>query len=424
MANSFSKEERVAFEDLLEGFQDALVMSKHVSIYRTNDTAMERQRNIIWRPQPYIAISYRGTDMTNNYVNYTQLAVPATLGYSDCVPWTMTATELRDALQENRLGTAARDKIASDINVSLIQVAGLTGTQVSKRTAPATGYDDVASCESIFNEQGVQFNDRAMVVATRDYNGMASNLAARAYLGKGTKPETAYEKSYIGEVASFDTFKADYGLRFVAAPATSVTVNGANQYYVPQAYSVATTGEVSNVDNRFQNIQVTVGSGNINVGDCFTFAGVDSVHHITKMDTGQLKTFRVIGLVTGNGGTGTITISPPIISAQGGTAPEEQYQNCTATPANGAAITFLNTASGYYNPFWQRDAMELLPGRYAVPENAGVAVLRASTDQGIELVMQKFYDIDTMITKYRIDALYGVCNKQPEMTGVLLFNQV
>jgi hypothetical protein len=33
--------------------------------------------------------------------------------------------------------------------------------------------------------------------------------------------------------------------------------------------------------------------------------------------------------------------------------------------------------------------MELLPGRYAVPDGAGVDVLRASTDQGIELVMTK-----------------------------------
>ena len=31
MANAFSKEERVAFEDILEGFNDALVLSRNVS---------------------------------------------------------------------------------------------------------------------------------------------------------------------------------------------------------------------------------------------------------------------------------------------------------------------------------------------------------------------------------------------------------
>jgi 3-phosphoglycerate kinase len=55
--------------------------------------------------------------------------------------------------------------------------------------------------------------------------------------------------------------------------------------------------------------------------------------------------------------------------------------------------------------------------------DAGAAVMRASTDQGIELVMQKQYDINTMRTKYRLDTLYGVVNKQPMMSGVIMFNQ-
>ncbi|MEY5003498.1 MAG: hypothetical protein RL678_1307, partial [Pseudomonadota bacterium] len=58
-----------------------------------------------------------------------------------------------------------------------------------------------------------------------------------------------------------------------------------------------------------------------------------------------------------------------------------------------------------------------------VPTDSGAAVMRASTDQGIELVMQKFYDIDTMTIKYRLDTLYGVVNRAPEMSGVLLFGQ-
>ena len=55
--------------------------------------------------------------------------------------------------------------------------------------------------------------------------------------------------------------------------------------------------------------------------------------------------------------------------------------------------------------------------------DAGAAVMRASTDQGIELVMTKQYDINTMKTKYRLDTLYGVVNKQPEMSGIIMFSQ-
>lgn len=421
MANAFSKEERVAFEDILEGFQDALVLSKNVSVYNTDSEMMERANDTIWRPQPYIAQSFSGTDMTSNFKDFTQLAVPATLGYSKSVPWTLTAKELRDALQEGRLGDAAKQKLASDINVALMTVAAQQGTLVVKRTSAASGFDDVAQADALMNEQGVQAFDRYLALSTRDYNGMASNLAARQTLTG--KPLTAYDKAYVGMVAGFETYKLDYATRLTAAAGTTVTVNGANQYYTPKATSTAATGETSNVDNRYQNLTIAVSSGTVKVGDCFTIAGVNALHHITKEDTGQLKTFRITGIVSGSGGSGVVTISPPIISAGGSTDAELEYKNVSATPANGAAITFLNTAAANVNPFWQKDALEILPGRYAVPSDAGTAVMRASTDQGIELVMQKFYDINTMKTKYRLDTLFGVVNKQPEMSGIILFSQ-
>jgi hypothetical protein len=117
-------------------------------------------------------------------------------------------------------------------------------------------------------------------------------------------------------------------------------------------------------------------------------------------------------------------ISPPIISNQGGSDAEAQYQNVTIpTPSATSPVVFLNTVTGFMNPFWHKDSIEILPGRYAVPSDAGAAVMRASTDQGIELVMTKQYDINTMKTKYRLDTLYGVVNKQPEMSGIVMFSQ-
>ena len=41
-------------------------------------------------------------------------------------------------------------------------------------------------------------------------------------------------------------------------------------------------------------------------------------------------------------------------------------------------------------------------------------------------IIEKFakqYDIKTMLTYYRFDTMYGVVNKQPEMSGVILFSQ-
>jgi hypothetical protein len=427
MSNSFSKEERVAFEDILEGFNDALVLSRNVSIYNTDGSMMERTNNVIYRPQPYIAQSYDGMDQTNNFTAYTQLAVPATLGFQKSVPFILDALELRDALQEGRLGEAAKQKLASDINISIMNVAAAQGSLVVTVNTAAGDYDDVALCDSIMNEQGVQSFDRYLALSSRDYNGIAGNIAGGATGGgasrsfAGTKSNTAFERSFVGMVAGFETYQLDYANRLAARTGSNTTMStlaAANNYYVPVATSTAATGETQNVDNRFQTITVT-STTDLRVGTPFEISGVEAVHHITKQGTGFAKTFRVVSITNST----TCVITPPIISAQGGTDAELQYQNCIVTPNASATVTRLNSTTAPINCFWQKDALEILPGRYAVPSDAGVAVMRASTDQGIELVMQKQYDVNTMKTKYRLDTLYGVVNKQPEMSGILLFNQ-
>ena len=427
MANAFSKEERVAFEDLLEGFQDALVLSRNVAIYNTDQTMMERANNTIWRPMPYIAQSITstpGSSIAASYQDMTQLSVPATLGYSKTVPWTMTALDLRDALQEGRLGDAAKQKLASDINVAIMNTAANYGSLVVDIGAAAGDYDDVALCDSIMNEQGVPDYDRFMALSSRDYNGLAGNLVGTARSFGNAKSDKAYERNYVGMVAGFESYKMDYANRLAAAAGGgSITIDtsgaGTQASYVPEATSTTVGGQI-NVDNRFQTVTVS-STTSVAAGDAFTIAGVYAVHHITKQNTGQLKTFRVVSVDSGT----TMTITPPIIGAQSTpTDAELQYQNVDVTaPSNTAAITWLNANAAQVNVFWQRDALEILPGRYAVPSDAGVAVMRATTDQGIELVMQKWYDIDSMTIKYRLDTLFGVVCKNTEMAGILLFNQ-
>lgn len=424
MANAFNKEERVAFENLLEGFQDALTMSRNVSVYNTDQTMMERTNNTIWRPQPYIAQSFAsqaGVSISSNYKDFTQLSVPSTIGFSRTSAWTLNALELRDALQEGRLGVAAKQKLASDINLAVMNIAAQQSTLVVPVSGAAGDYDDVALCDSIMNEQGIAPESRYLALSSRDYNGLAGNLAVATRSFGNAKSDKAYEKNYVGMVAGFETYKLDHSNRIAVAAGGSRTINTSNgsQEYYPEATSTSVGGQI-NVDNRFQTVTISSTTG-VAAGDCFTIDGVEAVHHITKQSTGQLKTFRVIAVTSGT----QMVISPPIIAAA--TAPTDaalQYQNCTIVAgASAAPINWLNTGASNINPFWSKDAIEILPGRYSVPADAGAAVMRASTDQGIELVMQKFYDIDTMVTKYRLDTLYGVVNKQPEMTGILIFNQ-
>lgn len=417
--NNFSKEERVAFDQVFEKFEDGLVVSNLFNKYTLDDVTAERTGNIIWRPMPYIAQSFTGIDQSANFArNYTQLSVPTTIGYSHSVPLTLSATELRDMLQEKRLGEAAMQRLASDINVDCSNLAALTGTVFVKRSSTASGFDDVAACDTAFNRNGVPMDSRKLLLSSSDYNSMASNLqvASRSF-GNGVS-DNALRKALVGTVANFDTYKLDYAYRKAAAAGSGITLNAANQYYVPKATSTAATGQVSNVDNRYQ--QITVNSTtSVAAGDAFTINGVNEVHHITKQDTGSSKTFRVISVDSST----TMTISPPIISGGGGTDPELQYQNVSATPTSTAAITFLNTVAGPVNPFWQADAFEIVPGNYRPAEDSGVAIMRATTANGVTVQMARQGAIGDLSTKYRWDVFYGLVNKQPEMTGAMMFSQ-
>jgi hypothetical protein len=149
VANSFAKEEIVAFDQVFEGFEDALVLSNLFGKYNIDGVTAERTSNTIWRPMPYIAQSFTGVDQSSNFArNYTQLVVPSTIGYSHSVPLTLSSTELRDMLQQQKLGKAALQRLASDINVDCSNLAALTGTVVVKRTTAATGFDDIAACDT------------------------------------------------------------------------------------------------------------------------------------------------------------------------------------------------------------------------------------------------------------------------------------
>lgn len=431
-ATAFSKQETVYFDQLLAGFDDLLAVGKNVSTYNADPVILERsQGTAIWRPVPYVSVSIdgaAGTDISASFSDVTQLSVPIALGYDKAVPWRMTSNDLNDKQQRERKMTSAVQRLATDINISCANVACLQGTLVVKRTLAASGFDDLAGADSLMIEQGLVGDAarRVSILHARDYNNMAGALA-KPQTSANSKVNPAYERGYVGNVSGFDTYKADYTYRLTQAAGVTVTVNGANQRYVPKATSTASTGETANVDNRYQALTIAVTSGTVKVGDCFTIAGVNAVHHISKADTGQLKTFRVHSIVSGAGGSGVVLISPPIISADSSpTQPELEYKNVTATPANGAAITWLNTAAGNVAPFWDERAIELMPGRNGVDEgltSAGAGFMRGTTELGVEIMMYKFFDINSKIYKYRCDSRWGVGMTNPEMAGVVLFSQ-
>jgi hypothetical protein len=424
MPNQFTKQTEVLFEQILPMFDKQLTLSKLVSKFKTAATTMERSDYTFWRPVPYIMPNFSGIDATGTLGNVGQMSVPAQINIPRHSGFVITPFEANDQLQVKRIAGAAMQSIAAQIETTLSETISNQGTLVVARSTAPSGSDDIAQCDTLMNSQGVIGGERYMALSSSTYNSMASDLGKRETL-QGL-PEQAYVKGSIGkEVSGFKIYKLDTGQYLEASTASSVTINGANQYWEPKTISTGSEGQMSNVDNRYQELNINVGSGTIKAGDCLTFEGCEAVHQITKQSTGSLKTFRVISVVSGGTGATTVKISPPIISNQGNTFPGKQYQNVSDTPANGATVNVLNIANAVVNPFWREDAVELLPGDLYIPnDNSGVEVIKSSTESGISISMTKQVNGLTGNTTYVLRTFYGTVITNPEMCGIEIFNQV
>lgn len=418
--SDFLKDVNIAWDNAMVKFDDMLEMSMALPKTNIPPVIAERGQDTSWLPMPYIQPSYSGLDQTGNFGDSVQLSVPRRQNRESSVPWSLTSPELRDQAQQGLLFQAAIQKIASDIEVSCKDVAALQGTIVIPRTAAATGFDDVGLVQATMDELGIPAESRIYGFSPRDYISAASNLASRQTVSGIV--DSAYQRAVVNRIADGEVMRLGYSPRILASTAATVSVTSANQFFVPAATEAAASGDEVPRDNRYQTINITVGSGVLKAGDAFTITGVNAVHHITKQDTGQLKTFRVMSGPAG-GGTGDYVISPPIISGQGGTRGEMQYKNVTATPSAGAVIVMLNVDSANANPFFEKRAIELLPGVVGQEPNMGALTRVTTTESGIQVFMMAQVDVETRRVKMRVDAKWGVTMVQPQMAGILLFAQ-
>lgn len=427
MAINTPKTEMVAFDNFVAGFEDMLVIGREVETYRMPGSAQDQARysDKVWRPMPFNPAVYDGFDQSSNFGNITQLAVPVSVGQHKVTPITIGPKDGRDQANVDRYFRDAAMTLASQVNLSIFNTAVNNASLVSKRTTAASGFDDLAAMSAIMTEQGVPNADRKAFYSARDYLGMASQIA-KPMTSDSPLARSAYERAYIKSIGNFDLFENDQNKILPAASATGVTITNTQPlFYTPAAVTTDTDGNTTNIDNRRQVISIAVTSGTVKVGDAFTIAGVNSVHMVSKGDTGQLRTFRVTKIVTGAGGTGTVEITPPIISGGGASRSELEYKNVTATPANGAAITFLNTVAASANLFFVKGAIELIPGSYAVnPEDGWDVALRATTPTlGLPITYTRQGNINDLSVKARVEVDFGVGALNPQMIGIQLFGQ-
>ena len=428
MANAFSKEEIVFFEQVLEGFDPNNITARQVSKFKPPGTLMERSALTVHRPVPYITVGNEGLVLSSaQFADRTQLSVPSSLNAnatapSDIknVPFTMNAVELNDSLQRDRIAQGAVQQLSAVVDSTVATEVANKGSIFIKDAAALTTYNQIAQAEELMSIRDVPImSARTLIMNPTDYNGVSGNLANRDAPPMGVSL-TAFERSRIPTVATFDSFKANFMPTQAFTAAASYLVNGADQDHDP----AATDANGNNVDNRTQSLIIDGGTGAINLGDAFTIADVFVVSHIHKNVTSQLQTFRVVS-TAGAAGAQTITITPAIVVSGGGGGAQANidYANCSAIPANNAIITFLNlTANQPSNIFFLNGAVEIVHGSLATMDldGAGVSTMRMSTDSGIEILFAKGADIKNLGTEYRLTMWMAANVLIPEMCGNLI----
>ena len=411
MANSLAKDLEFNFEQFVIGFDAACVISQEAKFYYPDQTSMQRAGDTIYRPMDYHMAVTQGLDISAaTPTDVIQRMVPATYKTPQNILYKFDAKEMRDPLHMEQSGKAAGLRLSAQIDSDIYQAVALQGANVIKKVGAFT-WDDGATAEAVLISKGMPMgSSRKLFMNPFDYKDVAKDLGNRAYLRDTTLD--AYERSKVPGIAGFDTFRTDNLANLAAVGTVTGTTLGASASFTPTAM----TGDLP-TDNRRMTITVAGANiANIKNGDSFTIGSagtaVNAVHNITKDDTGQLQTFRVIS----GGGTASLVITPAIVA----TGP---YQNVSQAGANGAAITFLNTASKPVNAFWCDGAVELMAGKLAFPSGQGAQIMSSTSKNGIPLIMSYAFDHLKGTTTCRYTALYAATVLQPELAGIVIANQ-
>ena len=219
-------------------------------------------------------------------------------------------------------------------------------------------------------------------------------------------------QSILGDQYKTGVLKTGLGLDFIMSqnvPSHTVgplggtpLVNGASQGLINAG---ATDNPRALTTSLITNGWTAAAAARLSAGDVVNLAGVFSVNPETKASTGVLQDFVATAAVSSDGaGNATIIVSPAIIA--GGA-----YQNVSARPAAGAAITVRTGAANTTytnNLIWHKNAVTLVSPEQNLPQGMAIATKASLADEGgISLRWVQGYDILNNRNVNRLDVLWG-----------------
>jgi hypothetical protein len=245
-------------------------------------------------------------------------------------------------------------------------------------------------------EESAPVDDQLSVVITPEMEATIVN-ALDGLFQDSTEISAQYKKGLMGIAAGFKWYM-DQNIRThtsgIYTTGSTPLVNGASQ-----------TGSTIVSDGWANSTAV------LKDGDVITFAGVSNVNPQNRQSTGSLKQFVVTADSSSDGsGNLTIPISPAL-------TPTGQFQTCTASPANNAAIVPLGAEStdSPNGLAFHKDAFALGMARLPLPGGTDRAGRASDEESGLSIRMISDYDITTDNFISRLDVLYGWSTLYPEL---------
>jgi hypothetical protein len=330
----------------------------------------------------------------------------ANMGWGDFI-------KIRDIGQarESKALMGAATSLAEKIDAYVMEVACLASNNWTGSVgASISDHIDAVAAYTRLKEEGVSDNELRYIMNYTDkmlLGDQVANLSA-----PGSMAETAYRKGFSGEINGIPTmFTNQLPVLTVGSRAASgaAQVNGGAQgsnyadvaKSTSQGYFMTQTIAVNNM----------TGTNTLKAGEVFTIAGVFAYDNRKQalVQPARLQQFTVVEDATASSGAiAAVRIFPAIIVPGSGSGDNVNINTAHATvdsvPANGAAITFLGTASTAYSPrlLIQKEAIVVNTVPLIMPAT-GIAMRKRLNGIPLTVRMWQHSDFDTGAHNVRFD---------------------
>lgn len=332
---------------------------------------------------PPVPVTYSGSNFAGggSAPAMNESSVNLTVDQQYHVPLTFTSKEKKLEITDfrRRFLEPAMNSLSAKINSVLL-------TEMKNKTANVVGtWGTVPATRAVWRSASSKLDkflapdmDRAAHFSTDANDALAEANATLFHNASELKGE--FSENSVGRFAELDFYKQLSLPVHTNGAGTGYLINGASQ-----------TGATLTVDT---------GTGALTRGTVFTIAGVNAVHPITGVDTGELRQFLVAADYAG--GAGSVSIYPSLIPTTA-----SLIGTVTASPADNAAITVFGTASQSkrQNLVFHKDAFAT--AFVPLPVLASCEGYTA-TMKGVSVRVMTFGNGATDMESTRIDVLFAL----------------